>query len=134
MNAALSLQNAMRAAMLARTALTALLGGAHIFDEVPRGEHPPFVAFADIETRDWSVIGEKAHEHIATLLIETNERSRRAAQTIAQEIEAALDMAQLTLDGHRLINLRLVSASISRRKTNDNFGALLRFRAVTEPL
>jgi hypothetical protein len=133
MNASLSLQQAMRAALLAHAPLTALIGGARIYDEVPRGEHAPFVAFAEIETRDWSVTGQKAHEHFVTLIVETNERSRSLAQSIAQEIEATLDMADFTLNGHRLINLRLVSASVSRRKTTDTFGASLRFRAATEP-
>jgi Protein of unknown function (DUF3168) len=134
MNAALSLQQAMRSTLLGHAPLTAFLGGAHIFDEVPRGEHPPFVAFTDIETRDWSVTGQKAHEHFITIEVTTNERGRSMAQKIAQEIETALDMANLTLVDHRLINLRNIFWSVSRRKSADNFGATLRFRAATEPL
>ncbi len=134
MNAALSLQQAMRATLLAQAPLTTLLGGAHIFDEVPRGEPAPFVVFSDIETRDWSVTGQKAHEHFITIEVTTNERSRTLAQNIAQEIETALDMASLTLEGHRLINLRNIFWSVSRRKSTDKFGATLRFRAASEPL
>jgi hypothetical protein len=134
MNAGLSLQTAIREVLAAHAPLKALLGGNRIHDEVPRGEHAPFVAIEDIETRDWSVIDEKAHEHFITVLIQTGERSRKAAQLIAQEIEATLDKATLALSGHRLINLRLTSSSITRRKTTETFGASLRFRAVTEPL
>ncbi len=134
MNAALALQTAMRAALLADTALITLLGGAHIFDEVPRGEPPLFVSFASIETRDWSVMDQKAHEHFVTLDVTTNERSRSTAQTICNRIEAVLDNAALTLTGHRLINLRVVFWSVGKTKSEPKFGATMRFRAATEPL
>ncbi len=134
MNAALTLQQSMRAALLVHAPLTSLLGGARIFDEVPRGEHAPYAVFTDIETRDWSVVAQKAHEHFITIEVATNERGRALAQKIAQEIETALDMANLTLADHRLINLRAVFWSVSRRKSTDTFGATLRFRAATEPL
>ena len=68
---AYALQEAMRAQLLAHAPLTALLGGAHVFDEVPRGEKSPHVVFAAIETRDWSVSGQKAHEHFVTLEVKS---------------------------------------------------------------
>jgi hypothetical protein len=134
MNAALALQQAMRTALLADTALITLLGGAHIFDEVPRGEPTLHVSFAGIETRDWSVMDQKAHEHFLTLEVVTNERSRAQAQNICNRIEAVLDNAALILTGHRLINLRVVFWSVARTKAEPKFGATLRFRAATEPL
>jgi Protein of unknown function (DUF3168) len=134
MNAALALQQAMRAALLADTALITLLGGAHVFDEVPRGEPPLCVAFANIETRDWSVMDQKAHEHFLTLEVTSNERGRAQAQNICNRIEAVLDNAALTLTGHRLVNLRLTFWNVARTKADKNFGATLRFRAATEPL
>lgn len=134
MNAALALQQAMRAALLADTALISLLGGAHVFDEVPRGEPPLLVSFAGIETRDWSVMDQKAHEHFVTLDVTTNERGRSTAQNICNRIETVLDNAALTLTGHRLVNLRLVFWSVARTKSDPKFGATLRFRAATEPL
>lgn len=133
MNAALALQQAMRAALLADGALLSLLGGAHIFDEVPRGEPSLYVAFNGIETRDWSTATDKAHEHFITIEVMTNERGRALAQSICNTIEAALDQAALTLTDHRLINLRMVFWSVSRAKPAQNFGASLRFRAATEP-
>jgi hypothetical protein len=132
MNAALSLQQAMRTALIGRAALTALLGGAHIFDEVPRGAKPPFVHFANIETRDWSVMDQKAHEHFVSIEITTNARSRSLAQSIAQEIEAALDMTALTMADHRLVNLRVLTFTVARAK--ENFIGTLKLRAATEPL
>ena len=134
MNSAFALQVAMREALLARTELRSLLGGAHIFDEVPRGATAPYVAFTAIETRDWSVADQKAHEHFVTLETLTNQRGRSAAQAIAAEIEAALDDAALILDSHKLINLRSIFSTVSRNVKTENFGVIQRFRAVTEPL
>ncbi len=131
-SAGLALQTAMRARLLAHAPLLALLGGGHVFDEIPRGAQEPFVLFSNIETRDWSVQDQKAHEHFMSLEVKTKSRSRKLAEDIAGEIEVALDSVALTLTGHVLVNLRLVFWTVS--KAQENFGASLRFRATTEPL
>jgi hypothetical protein len=133
MSAALTLKKAMRDQMLSRLGLGALLGGAHVYDELPRGVNAPFAYFAEIETRDWSVIGQKAHEHFITINVVTNERGRTQAEMIAYEIELALDGMPLTLEGYRLINLHLTFGTVSRDRKTQDFGASLRFRATTEP-
>ena len=133
-NPAFALQTAMREALLTHAPLTLLLQGAHVFEEMPRGASASHVSFGDIETRDWSVADQKAHEHFATIRVQTNERSRRLAQEIVDEIESVLDSVALTLSGHRLVNLRLTFWSVAREKNSENFGATLRFRAATEPL
>jgi len=133
MNAALSLQQAMRAALLADGALTTLLGGAHVYDEAPRGAKAPLLVFENIETRDWSTSDAKAHEHFVQLQVATGERGRAQAQAICDRIEAVLDNAALTLTGHSLVNLRLVFWSVARTRSEQTFGATLRFRAATEP-
>ena len=132
MNAAFALQTAMRDALLAHAPLLALLGGGHVFDELPRGSQEPYVIFTAIETRDWSVQGQKAHEHFVGLEVKTRSRSRKLAQNIASEIETALDDAALALNGHALVNLRLAFWTVAR--SNDVFGAVAKFRAATEPL
>ncbi len=134
MSPAQSIQQAMRTALLARVPLTALLGGAHIYDEAPRGASPPYVMFNAIETRDWSVADQKAHELIVTLEIVTNSRARPLAQNIANEIETALDGVVLTLTDHKLVNLRAVFNYVSKSATTSNFNGVVRFRAATEPL
>lgn len=130
----LALQSAMRNALLAHAPLTLLLGGGHVHEEMPRGASATFVAFGDIETRDWSTADAKAHEHFIMLSIRTNSRSRQMAQNILDEIESVLDNAALILAGHRLVNLRIVFWSVAREKNGENFGATVRFRAATEPL
>jgi hypothetical protein len=134
MNAALSVQKAMRAALLAHAPLTALLGGAHIYDEVPRGEPPSYVSFDFIETRDWSVKDHIAHEHFIAITVVTNERGRTLAQAICNEIEVALNDQALALQGNHLVNLRMIFWSVSKSKTGKTFGGTMRFRAATEPL
>lgn len=134
MNAASAVQTAMRDALLVRSSLRSLLGGAHIFDEVPRGANAPYVSFSGIETHDWSVADQKAHEHFITIETLSNQRSRASAQAIANEIEAALDNAGLTLVDHKLVNLRAVFTNVSRHPKTENFGVIQRFRAATEPL
>lgn len=129
----MALQVAMRARLLAQAPLVLLLQGAHIYEEVPRGAVTSLVTFGDIETRDWSVADQKAHEHFVMIRVQTNSRSRKLAQDIVNEIEAALDNAALGLAGHRLVNLRLTFWSVTRERNSDNFGAALRFRAATEP-
>lgn len=128
------LQEAMRKALLSHAPLKLLLGGAHVYEELPRGAVSSFVLFDGIETRDWSTADQKAHEHFVTLSIRTNSRSRKLAQGLLDEIEAVLDGATLDVAGHRLVNLRLTFWSVARERNGQNFGASLRFRAATEPL
>ena len=131
-SAALALQIAMRDRLLARAPLLALLGGGHVFDELPRGSHEPYVIFAGIETRDWSVQDQKAHEHFVTLDVKTKSRSRKLVQEIVGEIESALDGAALTLAGHVLVNLRTTFWTVAR--SNETFNAVVKFRAATEEI
>lgn len=132
MSSALALQIAMREALLAHAPLLALLGGGHVFDELPRGAQEPYVVFAGIETRDWSVQGQKAHEHFISLEVKTKSRSRALAQDIVGEIETALDNAELILPGHTLVNLQLTFWTVA--KANEAFGAVVKFRAATEEI
>lgn len=132
MSSALALQMAMREALLAHAPLLTLLGGGHVFDELPRGAQEPYVAFAGIETRDWSVQGQKAHEHFISIEVRTKSRSRALAQDIVGEIETALDNADLTLPGHALVNLRLTLWTVA--KSNEAFNAVVKFRAATEEI
>jgi hypothetical protein len=104
MQPGLSVQQAMLTTLRARTTLTNLLGGAHIY------------------------------ELFLTLEITTNMRFRAQAQAITQEIETALDGAALVLTDHKLVNLRCVFNNVSRNKATDAFVAVMRFRAATEPI
>lgn len=131
-SAGLALQEAMREALAADPALKALLGGAYVYDEVPRGAPPSYVEFTALDTRNWSTFGEKGFEHVVTVAVRCNSRSRKPAQEISAAVEAALDGAAFPVPGHRLVNLHMVFWSVM--KTGQTYGASLRFRAATEPL
>ncbi len=134
MSGGFELMEAMRAALLAHGPLVQLLGGPYVFDEVPRGAPASFVEFAGLETRDWSTADQAAHEHFVMLAVRTNSRGRRLAQKLTAEIGAALDGAALSVEGHRLINLRVVFWTVARGPAAPAFGASMRLRAATEPL
>jgi hypothetical protein len=70
-------------------------------------------------------------EHVVSLAVRTNSRSRKLAQEVSAAVEAVLDGAALTLAGHRLVNLHMVFWSVM--KSGQSYGAALRFRAATEP-
>ena len=129
----LDVQQAMKTILASRPALITLLGGAHVYDELPRGATAPHVLFTMIETRDWSVADQKAHESFVTLEITSKSRSRVQAQSIIQEIELALDSARPALVDHNLVNLRCVFISAARQKSTEYFSATMRFRSATEP-
>ena len=130
-SASLAVQTMLRDRLLGHAPLTTLLGGGHIFDEIPRGSPEPHVVFSAIETRDWSTQDQKAHEHFMTLEVKTKAPGRKLADQIVAEIETAFDTPQ-PLAGHTLVNLRIVFWTVFR--TGDNFNAVLRYRAATEPL
>ncbi|WP_395689459.1 DUF3168 domain-containing protein [Aestuariivirga sp.] len=134
MSGGLEVVAAVRAALLAHAPLTALLGGAHVYEELPRGAPACFIEVTEVETRDWSTADKTAHEHFLTLAVRTNSRSRALAQKLSGEIEAALDGAALAVEGHRLVSLRLIFQTVARGINAPAFGARMRLRAATEPL
>ena len=131
-SATFALRKAIHARLVADAALLALLGGARVYDEAPRGTEPPYVTFGDARTRDWSTASDQGAEHFVVLEVWTQHRGAGAALTIAARIEKLLHDATLTLEDHRLINLRFEQIE-SRRENQGRFArASLRFRAVTE--
>ena len=64
----------------------------------------------------------------------TRASGRRLAHELAGAIEAALDQPAFALDGHRLIALRHEFTDVRREADGETWRALVRFRAVTEPV
>lgn len=132
--AASALRKAIHISLAADAPLAALLGGARIFDEAPRATEPPYVTFGEARTRDWSTCTDRGAEHVVLIDVWTEYRGAGASLTIAGRIEALLHDAALTLDDHRLVNLRFEQVE-SRRENQGRFArASLRLRAVTEAL
>jgi hypothetical protein len=128
----LALQKAMRAKLAGDAALTALLGGPAIYDDVPQGTREPYVAFGEIAARDWSTKDGRGAEHFVTLNVWSRERGRRQAYDIIAAIASALDGSALTLDGHRLVNLATASWTVLRESPGELYRGIVRLRATTE--
>ena len=58
----------------------------------------------------------------------------REAHLIAGALLQALDDAPLTLTDHHLVNFRFAVADVRREADGRTYHALVRFRAVTEPV
>jgi len=132
-SASFELQKSLYAALSAYAPLGTLLGGPHIFDEVPRGAQHPYVAFGQLTVRDWSTGSEQGDEHNITLHVWSREPGHRQAHRIAEAIRDCLHEAALLIDGHRLINLRHETTELRREGGGERYRGFLRFRAVTEP-
>ena len=132
--AAVALRAAIHTALTADVALAALLGGGKIYDEPPKAAAFPYVALGEARIRNFSAGDEPGEEHQLTLHVWSRQGGHSEAHRIAGALLNALDDAPLALDGHRLVNLRFALADVRRVADGRTYQALVRFRAVTEPL
>ena len=131
--AAVALRAAIHDALVADGALSALLGGPKVYDEVPQSAAFPYVTLGECSITDWTVGTEAATEHQLTLHAWSRQGGHREAHEIAGALLQALDDAPLTVEGHRLVNLRFALADIGREADGRTYHAAVRFRAFTEP-
>ena len=132
-SAAWSLQKAVFAALASNAPLIALLGAARIYDDVPQSSDFPYLAFGQATTRDWSTASDDGSEHVITLNVWSQAKGRSQVHEIMAAARIALHGQPLTLDGHRLINLRHESSEARRASDGETYHGIARFRAVTEP-
>jgi len=128
-----ALRRAIHARLSGDAELSGLLGGPRIYEEPPRGAQPPYVVFGEATSRDWSDTSGDGHEHIVTILVWSGEPGAKQALRLAERVAALLDEAELALQGHRLVNLRLVAQELKREGRPEPLRRVsLRLRAVTE--
>ena len=132
--AAAALRAAVHDALTADAVLTSLLGGPRIYDEPPHPAEFPYVTLGEARVSDFSSGTEEAIEHALTLHAWSRQGGHNEAHLIAGALLNALDDAPLTFADHRLINLRFGVADVRRERDGRTYHALVRFRAVTEPL
>ena len=132
--ASAALRAAIHDALTADAALTSVLGGPKVYDEPPRAAAFPYVTLGETRIADLSAGGEPVKEHQLTLHAWSRQGGHREAHLIAGALLQALDDAPLAPDGHHLVNLRFSVADIRRESDGRTYHALVRFRAVTEPL
>lgn len=113
--------------------LKALMGGSvRLFDEPSRAAAPVYALFGDVSAADWSTDFDRGHEQKLDLVVWSERGSARTALAAAERLAALLDDAALSLDGHRLINLRVSEIASQRDKDTQLIRATIRLRAVTE--
>ena len=130
----LALRRAVLAALSSDSALTALLGGAHVYDEAPPGAPAPRIAFSDAQARDWSAQDSRGAEQVFVVTVWSDARGMREALDVADRVIALLDEAALTLAGHKLIDLRFLALATRREQNGRYARADIRFRATTEAI
>jgi len=129
-----ALQGAVFAALSADAALTALLGGANIFDGPPRNAAAPYVHLGEIEARDWSTATEAGAEIVFAVVAWSRQAGRSEAMAVAERVRTVLQDADLALAAWRLVNLRHVSTETARAEKPEGRRAVARFRAVIEAI
>ena len=72
------------------------------------------------------------HEQSLGIVVWSEPGGARTALAVAERLDTILDDAALTLDGHRLVNLRVTEISGERDKDTRLTRVTLRLRAVTE--
>lgn len=129
----LALRRAILDAASADAELIALMGGAlRLHDEPPRAAAPVYAVFGDVTAQDWSTDFDRGHEQDATIVVWAERGGARTALDVAERFAAILDDAALSLDGHRLVNLRVTELSAARDKDSQLTRVTLSVRAVTE--
>lgn len=131
--AAWELQKAIYGKLVADAGLLAALGGARVYDDVPRGAPFPYVTFGPATARDWSTGTEAGTEHHIALRVWSKAGGEREVHLVLEAIRLALHEAALAITGHRLVSLRHDMSDTGRATDGETYAGVARFRAVTEP-
>ena len=128
-----ALQRGVYQALTGSPHLTALLGGARIYDDAPQSAPYPFITLGQSVLRDWSTGTEDGAEHELTLHVWSRAGGKKQVQEIIESVKAVLHDKPLLLEDHHLINLRYGFSEARLDPDGDTFHGIVRYRAVTEP-
>jgi len=130
----LALRVAVRSFLTADATLLSLLGGPQIYDETPASVTPPYVTFGEATAEDWSAGYDCGHQHSFSLNVWSLQGGDSEALGIANWCAGLLDGAKPTLDGHRLIVMRVRSQEVGRPSKDGLRRASVMLEALTEPV
>jgi hypothetical protein len=130
---AVSLRSAIRGALAADGPLTAMLGGAKVYDEPPRSAELPYVTLGQDVISDASTATESGDEHALTLHVWSRQGGHKEAHLLTGAVLETLADAPLDLAEHRLANLRFIVADVRRESDGRTYHGIIRLRALTEP-
>jgi hypothetical protein len=129
----MSLQRSIYQALSNDPALVLLLGGAHIYDGVPRDAALPYVTIDEIVTRDRSADDCPEFEHAVTLSVWSQYAGKQEVYAVLDAVRNCLHAVELKLEDATLISLRFESSSAGGDGGDcETCHGSIRFRAVTE--
>jgi hypothetical protein len=129
-----ALAAALTARLKAEPALAAWLGTpARVHDAAPAQPTYPYVTVGRTQSRPINAEG-GGTEHRLTLTSVSQYGGAEEAHELTAALREVVDEAGLTLEGHRLVTLRVAYADVFRASDLKSVLGLLRLRAVTEPL
>jgi hypothetical protein len=135
MSSSWALQQAVFAALSVSDEIKSVAGDPpRVFDAVPRDAAFPYIVVGEDGESNWDTATEAGSEHTLAIHIWSRAGGRKEIKLAAGAVRDCLDGASLALTGHTLIDLRFLSAAFVRESDGETFRAVVRFRAVTEPV
>src|SRR5690606_29349623 len=132
-DADLALQKAIYVQLTADAGVAASVAN-RIYDNAPGDVTFPYLTLGETQENDWSTDDQPGAEHLLAIHVFSRGGGRAEAKLAMGAVHAALQDAALTLEGHRLINLRFRDADTRHEPDGVTWRGTIRFRAVTEQI
>lgn len=130
----LALRTALRDRLAGDATLAGLLGGPRVYDEAPAGAEPPYVIFGDVALQDWSAGDVTGARQRVPLVAWSSQGGDSEALGIVAAMAGAILSADLVLQGHRVVLLRLAGQEVARPAPGDPSAGLRRATLVLDVL
>ncbi|MEO1042132.1 MAG: DUF3168 domain-containing protein [Pseudomonadota bacterium] len=132
-DAAWSLQTALYTALTSDTDLQSILGvPARVYDSIPSDTIFPFVQIGAGQLFPYGGI-DGGFEHMIRITAFSRWGGRQECKAIADAVRAVLHNGSLTLEGHSLIQSRLIFEDHLRHREPDTYQGTMRYRLLTVP-
>lgn len=112
--------------------LISALGGAKVYDRAPEDASFPYIAFANLTTRDGSTASELGFECRFTLNIWSRHQGKQEVFVILQHVRRLLHDQSMNLPSHRLVNFQEEFVDIGQDRDRLTYRGTQRFRAFIE--
>ncbi len=128
-----ALQAAVHTALVGDATLQGLIGvPARVYDHVPQDSVFPYVVIGEARAKPFDTATTDGMDVDLAIHTWSRYRGTKEAKDIMNAVIAVLDDAGLTVAGHTLVSLRLVSAETTTAKDGLTRHGTQRLRAVTQ--
>jgi len=132
-DAAWSLQTALYTALIGDHTLKTLIGDpARVYDAIPADSVFPFLQTGAGQLSPYLGI-EGGFEHIIRITAFSRWGGRQECKLIAEAVRACLQNAGLALEGHHVLQARLIFEDHLRYRDPETFQGAMRYRIITAP-